>query len=115
MADAIDPPSNRAKEDPPEPRTASAVSEQPSPGQPEQPPAAGAPGPGTTHSPPSHRWRRLLVPLLLATGLPGGAYALFPTIMTALNTISTDDAYVNGHVTFVAPRVPGQVERRVRR
>jgi membrane fusion protein (multidrug efflux system) len=28
-----------------------------------------------------------------------------------LNTISTDDAYVNGHVTFVAPRVSGQVSR----
>ena len=28
-----------------------------------------------------------------------------------LNTISTDDAYVNGHVTFVAPRVAGQVKR----
>ena len=28
-----------------------------------------------------------------------------------LNTISTDDAYVNGHVTFVAPRVAGQVSR----
>jgi membrane fusion protein (multidrug efflux system) len=27
-----------------------------------------------------------------------------------LNTISTDDAYVNGHFTFVAPRVPGQVK-----
>jgi membrane fusion protein (multidrug efflux system) len=26
-----------------------------------------------------------------------------------LNTVSTDDAYVNGHVTFVAARVPGQV------
>jgi membrane fusion protein (multidrug efflux system) len=26
-----------------------------------------------------------------------------------LNTVSTDDAYVNGHVTFVAPRVAGQV------
>ena len=28
-----------------------------------------------------------------------------------LNTVSTDDAYVNGHVTFVAPRVVGQVSR----
>ena len=28
-----------------------------------------------------------------------------------LNTVSTDDAYVNGHVTFVAPRVAGQVSR----
>jgi membrane fusion protein (multidrug efflux system) len=30
-------------------------------------------------------------------------------IETALNTESTDDAYVNGHLTFVAPRVSGQV------
>jgi membrane fusion protein (multidrug efflux system) len=28
-----------------------------------------------------------------------------------LNTVSTDDAYVNGYVTFVAPRVSGQVAR----
>jgi len=33
-----------------------------------------------------------------------------PTIKTSLNTVSTDDAYVNTHVTFVAPRVPGQVK-----
>jgi membrane fusion protein (multidrug efflux system) len=34
-----------------------------------------------------------------------------PWINTALNTVSTDDAYVNGHVTFVAPRISGQVIR----
>jgi membrane fusion protein (multidrug efflux system) len=28
-----------------------------------------------------------------------------------LNTVSTDDAYVNGHVTLVAPRVGGQVSQ----
>ena len=28
-----------------------------------------------------------------------------------LNTASTDDAFVNGHVTFVAPRVAGQISR----
>jgi len=28
-----------------------------------------------------------------------------------LSTVSTDDAYVNGYVTFVAPRVSGQVAR----
>jgi membrane fusion protein (multidrug efflux system) len=38
-----------------------------------------------------------------------GGYFLVPWINTALSTVSTDDAYVNGHVTFVAPRVPGQV------
>jgi membrane fusion protein, multidrug efflux system len=34
-----------------------------------------------------------------------------PWIQTALSTVSTDDAFVNGHVTFVAPRVHGQVAR----
>jgi len=34
-----------------------------------------------------------------------------PMVIKALNTVSTDDAYVNGHVTFVAPRVAGQVAR----
>ena len=44
-------------------------------------------------------------------GLAVGGYLLVPAVETALNTVSTDDAYVNGHVTFVAPRVPGQVAR----
>jgi membrane fusion protein (multidrug efflux system) len=34
-----------------------------------------------------------------------------PWVREALDTVSTDDAYVNGHVTFVAPRVRGQVAR----
>jgi membrane fusion protein (multidrug efflux system) len=34
-----------------------------------------------------------------------------PWIISALTTVSTDDAYVNGHVTFVAARVRGQVAR----
>lgn len=33
------------------------------------------------------------------------------TIDEFFTTISTDDAYVNAHVTFVAPRVEGQVKR----
>jgi membrane fusion protein (multidrug efflux system) len=40
-----------------------------------------------------------------------GGYFLAPWVDTALNTVSTDDAYVNGHVTTVAPRVAGQVAR----
>ncbi len=39
------------------------------------------------------------------------AYFLAPWVSTALNTVSTDDAFVNGHYTFVAPRVPGQVKK----
>jgi membrane fusion protein, multidrug efflux system len=34
-----------------------------------------------------------------------------PQLIRAFNTVSTDDAYVNGQVTFVAPRVSGQVAR----
>ncbi|HEX3355728.1 MAG TPA: biotin/lipoyl-binding protein, partial [Tepidisphaeraceae bacterium] len=36
---------------------------------------------------------------------------VIPWIIDSLNSVSTDDAYVNGHVTFVAPRVLGQVAR----
>ncbi|HVU86410.1 MAG TPA: HlyD family secretion protein [Pirellulales bacterium] len=36
-------------------------------------------------------------------------YFLVPITIRAMTTVSTDDAYVNGHVTSVAARVPGQV------
>jgi membrane fusion protein (multidrug efflux system) len=42
-------------------------------------------------------------------GLAVAGYFLVPWVDTALNTVSTEDAYVNGRVTLVAPRVPGQV------
>jgi len=38
-----------------------------------------------------------------------GHYYGVPVVQKLLNTVSTDDAYVNGHVTAVAARVPGQV------
>ena len=38
-------------------------------------------------------------------------YFLVPWVYLTLNTVSTDDAYVNGHVTYVAARVPGQVKK----
>jgi membrane fusion protein (multidrug efflux system) len=44
-------------------------------------------------------------------GLAFAGYALAPTVKRMTETISTDDAYVNGHVTYVAPRVAGQVSR----
>ena len=36
---------------------------------------------------------------------------MIPRAFHAWHTVSTDDAYVNSYVTFVAPRVPGQVLR----
>jgi membrane fusion protein, multidrug efflux system len=61
----------------------------------------------TTHPARKHRWKLIAVVLLLAAALLVG----IPSILRALNTVSTDDAYVNGYVTFVAPRVSGQVAR----
>ena len=57
-------------------------------------------------------WKRKL----LAGGLGVAALAAVivfgvPMIEEMLDTVSTDDAYVNGHVTFVAPRVGGQISR----
>ena len=34
-----------------------------------------------------------------------------PALLAILNSVSTDDAYVSSHVTFVAARVPGQVTK----
>src|SRR5262245_28403773 len=52
-----------------------------------------------------HWWRWALGGVVLALI---GFYGV-PWLIRTLNTVSTDDAYVNGHVTFVAPRVAGQV------
>jgi membrane fusion protein, multidrug efflux system len=60
---------------------------------------------------PSRVWK-----LLAGVVLGVGALALLlgfgiPWVELLLNTVSTDDAFVNGHVTFVAPRVAGQIAR----
>jgi membrane fusion protein (multidrug efflux system) len=55
--------------------------------------------------------RRIILGFGALLALIGAGYYLAPTVVRALQTTSTDDAYVNGHVTFVAPRVPGQVSR----
>ena len=60
---------------------------------------------------PSHPWRKGLLWAGAVAGLALGGYSLAPTVKTMLDTVSTDDAYVNGHVTYVAPRVAGQVSR----
>jgi membrane fusion protein (multidrug efflux system) len=55
------------------------------------------------------RYRKWLLLAGVAAGLAVAGYFLVPWVNTALNTISTEDAYVNGNATFVAPRVSGQV------
>jgi membrane fusion protein, multidrug efflux system len=57
------------------------------------------------------RRRRLLLGVLGVLVLAAALWFGIPYIVLTLSTISTDDAFVNGHVTFVAPRVQGQVSR----
>ena len=65
--------------------------------------------PKPTARPAPGRRRRLIVLCILLAALL--LLIGIPRLLHALNTVSTDDAYVNGYVTFVAPRVSGQVAR----
>lgn len=60
-------------------------------------------------SPPRPRKRKWPLGVGLAAIVVAVAAGI-PWLRESLTTISTDDAYVNGHVTFVAPRVSGQVK-----
>jgi membrane fusion protein, multidrug efflux system len=53
--------------------------------------------------------RRLIIGALAIATLAFAIYHGYPIVQRMLNTVSTDDAYVSGHVTFVAARVSGQV------
>ena len=55
--------------------------------------------------------RKMLLGALGVLLLAGALWFGVPWVQTTLSTVSTDDAYVNGHVTFVAARVRGQVSR----
>jgi membrane fusion protein (multidrug efflux system) len=61
--------------------------------------------------PPPQPWRKWLFIGGGAIVLAVAAYYLAPWITTLIDTVSTDDAYVNGHLTFVAPQVSGQVTK----
>jgi membrane fusion protein, multidrug efflux system len=57
------------------------------------------------------RRKRLVIGALGVLILAAVAIFGIPWVRLTLTTVSTDDAYVNGHVTFVAPRVAGQIIR----
>ncbi len=61
--------------------------------------------------PTNHRKRRLVIGTVGALVLAAVLIFGVPWLRLTLNTVSTDDAYVNGHVTLVAARVGGQVAR----
>src|SRR6185437_8635021 len=71
--------------------------------------SAGAPSVVSGAPSPARRRPRRLMLLAGVVVVAVAGFFLTPVIRTALDTVSTYDAYVNGHVTFVAPRVAGQV------
>lgn len=81
--------------------------ESPAAGSADQPPAPIAAPPPAPKRVSRRKWPWIVGLILLA----GFAAVAIPGIRDALTTVSTDDAYVNGHVTMVAPRVGGQVKR----
>ena len=74
----------------------------------QNPPGAGTVSP---EKPKANPRRKLLLAAAGALILAGVLWFGIPWVQTTMNTVSTDDAYVNGHVTFVAARVKGQVSR----
>ncbi|MCG3137122.1 MAG: Multidrug resistance protein MdtA [Phycisphaerae bacterium] len=78
----------------------------------ELPPAHRTSSSATVASPRRHRLKKWAIAAVVVAGLAvAGYYYLLPIVDTALNAVSTDDAYVNGHATFVASRVSGQVTK----
>ncbi len=84
--------------------------------------ASAADGAKSAEAPPEPRpmpqelrkapWTRMLLAGVLAVGVLVVLIVFgIPWVEEMLNTASTDDAFVNGHVTFVAPRVAGQISR----
>jgi membrane fusion protein (multidrug efflux system) len=73
----------------------------------EVPPSAAAIRPSGTPGRRGRRW--LVLGLLLGGGLSAAGYFGVPWLRHTLAHESTDDAYVNGYVTYVSPRVAGNV------
>ena len=96
----------------PDPQTHATTGE-PAHGSADRPPAEGAVVSGPAPELPPHRIAysrrsKWLLAIIVAAVVLLAIFGI-PFIIRVINTVSTDDAYVNGHVTFVAPRVAGQV------
>lgn len=84
------------------PEEVSPAASQKQPAAPSRPPKLAATLAGIKRKP------RLVLALIVAVL---AVFVLLPRLTQAWHSVSTDDAYVNGYVTFVAPRVGGQVAR----
>ncbi|MGC3989849.1 MAG: HlyD family secretion protein [Chthoniobacteraceae bacterium] len=70
-------------------------------------PSSAATSATTPTAKPGASWKK---PIIIVAVI-GALIIVIPKIIHALQTVETDDAYVNSYVTFVAPRVTGQVQK----
>jgi membrane fusion protein (multidrug efflux system) len=89
----------------PQSESAASAAAEPSAPPPAPQPPAPQPNAAPPNAAPAKPWRKIIIVALAAVFLIKG----IPAIWHSLRTESTDDAYVNSYVTFVAPRVAGQV------
>lgn len=73
-------------------------------------PPVGVPSLPPEPDPAAKRRKKIIIAVAGPIGVAAAGYFGVPMLLLALTTVSTDDAYVNGHVTLVAARVPGQVK-----
>jgi membrane fusion protein, multidrug efflux system len=72
------------------------------------PPLDARPATTKPDAPPAPKrsgFRSFVTLLIIVAALGAGAFYGYPVVVTALTTVSTDDAYVNAHSTSVAPRI----------
>ena len=58
---------------------------------------------------PRHWVRRIITLGIIAALIGVAIYYAVPAIQWSMTTVSTDDAFVSGHITYVSPRVQGLV------
>ncbi|WP_422926024.1 HlyD family secretion protein [Singulisphaera sp. PoT] len=75
--------------------------------EPLHPAATPAPPPTARRS--GFGLKRALFVLVFVGIIAAAAVYGYPALQRSLTTVSTDDAYVNSHVTYVAPRIPETV------
>ena len=75
--------------------------------------AAPAPAPAemAKPSPRPRRARKIVLLTLLAAGLAAGVFSGIRWYIDSLSYVSTDDAFIDGHLERVAPQIAGRVLR----
>jgi membrane fusion protein (multidrug efflux system) len=56
-------------------------------------------------------WRRIALTLLGLLALGAALYFGIPWLRHTLSVVTTDDAYVSGHITYLGPRISSRVEQ----